>query len=123
MGAHAVITHARNQGATPARLVMVDTGAGALVEMGSWEVADLRAQGLDVKIVDVVDTPAPVSLAKVGDPVPAPRVPVSGLASVDVGESMWWGVPAWVVRGWIAGHLAGGRYAKASWLSGRLHSA
>jgi hypothetical protein len=65
-----------------------------------------------------------VSLAKPGDaPVPT-RVPVSGTTMINIeGEAGWWGVPAYVVRAWITGHLARGRYAQAARLSVHLHQA
>lgn len=64
-----------------------------------------------------------VSLAKAGDPVSAPRVPVSPTAMVNIGHTAWWGVPASQVRVWITGRLRDGEYAEAAWLSDRLHGA
>lgn len=75
-----------------------------------------------------------VSLAKITDAPSVPLVKRSPVRDVDVAPYFawvdgvaleahaWWGVPAHVVRGWIAQHLVAGNYARASFLSGLVHA-
>jgi hypothetical protein len=65
-----------------------------------------------------------VPLAKPGDAPTPTRLPVSAETMINIEpEPGWWGVPAHVVRAWIADYLARGRYAQASRLSALLHRA
>lgn len=99
MSAHTVITHAQNQGATPARLVMIHAGEGALIEIDSRELPALRAQGVSVDVVEV--TPmrtGGVSLAK-GTDVPSLTSPRMIVAQTSGMGGAWESRPMSVGRG------------------------
>ncbi len=86
MEAQTVIRRALNQGATPARMVLVMSGSGALMQMDSREAANLRTQFPRADVVEFLEIVevTPVSLVKAtggAHPSPSERRESRGVVS------------------------------------------